>query len=754
MRTRIGFVLFIVIVLFSSCNWNIIDGEHLTGDDTGSGIDSTVLFTGEAPRNLRVSQAAYPDRITLSFSSVNHADYYNIYRAQVDSSYVNDGEYDDSLFWELIDIVPDTGVSHILYSDTNDLSSDAGIAYLYCVQAGNDYATAFLERNPEFSTVEKGWLLTAPSSITASQGTSPDYVEITWTNVEKVNGYDIEYSTDRINWTTINSTTIPPRSTSDTNRYFYYPSTSEFGKELYFRVISVQAQSESEPSVSRVGYTYVAGAPDAPTGVSVSRAEYSNKLRVSGDVSSREANTDGGYTWTIVRRIPGGEDETILTFNSLDPQAPNLVKTDSEYEYTDQSGLSPNVTYEYEIKASCDVQMDDGTIIEDALGESVVMEGFLLSPPVDFITSVNYSTGAISITVTAPLGYNSNRTWTYNVQGRFNDGSSTTTWATLESSVSVMDENSFSYTFSESNKYNEFQFNVSNGTETSIYSDIVAPDGITIGDFKISANNPVGTADSNGLYPVAFTASSDVSGVTLELEVEKADGTVVNFTIDASSISSDLNAMPIDYCPDEVFEVFRYRARKYNEFGRYTSWTSWQDGYGAITDAAYVKLCEKYVLKPWEFINDPTFPAELANDWKNNEIYKKISSSSTESAGEASANGHVSGILEYYANANIKPIVWESDADITLTYENFCEIEDSNGAILVGSGSWTMYGVGLDGKGDKPCTGTVTITGRYPGNLNFTELNIENKAFKGDYLVTQQWRKDGAAHVTATQNVF
>ena len=209
----------LVALLFTGCNWNILTGDVLDVENDYSNETTTAYFNGAAPRNLRVSKAAYPDRITLSFRAVPHAEYYKVYRAEVPSTYVNNGNYDDSLFWVLLGYVPSDSTSNVLYSDYDDLASDADTAYLYTVQAGNDYAELYLGVVPEYSNVEKGWLLTPPVTVNADQGVAEKYIEITWSGVSNVKSFDIQRSTDKNEWTSIFPAGIPPVSSGENSFY-------------------------------------------------------------------------------------------------------------------------------------------------------------------------------------------------------------------------------------------------------------------------------------------------------------------------------------------------------------------------------------------------------------------------------------------------------------------------------------------------------------------------------------------------------
>ena len=119
MKKKLSFVLLVfACFILSSCNWDVLNEEiiELEGEDYAS--TAFEVFTGEAPRNVKVSKAASTTEIAVSFSAVKGADYYNIYRAVV-SRNVNLSEINpDSLSWSRIGYVEEEGKRQSVYVDT------------------------------------------------------------------------------------------------------------------------------------------------------------------------------------------------------------------------------------------------------------------------------------------------------------------------------------------------------------------------------------------------------------------------------------------------------------------------------------------------------------------------------------------------------------------------------------------------------------------------------------------------------------
>ena len=202
---KILLVVLLVLTCFilSSCNWNVLTEQivELEGEDFNS--SSFEVFTGEAPRNVKVSKAASTTEIAISFSSVKGADYYNIYRSVISRS-EDLAEVDlPSLIWTRIGYVEEEGKRQSVYIDTinENYVSPSGenkdrVKFLYKVQAGSSYTDTYYFTEGKMSEIVEGYTLAAPLSITATKGQYDDRIELTWTQVEGVRGYDVYYTDD------------------------------------------------------------------------------------------------------------------------------------------------------------------------------------------------------------------------------------------------------------------------------------------------------------------------------------------------------------------------------------------------------------------------------------------------------------------------------------------------------------------------------------------------------------------------------
>ena len=196
MKKYLVLSLLILVSLLSSCRWEILSNNvnAIQGEDYTS--DTFAVFTGEAPKNVRASKGASTSTITVSFSPVQGADYYHVYRADVQRN-VDISTIDlDELSWKRIQRVDNPSNARIL-SITDEIrdnfvSSDGlgknATKFLYRVQAGSDYTDTYYFIEGEYSDVVIGYTLSPPLSLSATKGKYDDRVELSWDQIEGATG--------------------------------------------------------------------------------------------------------------------------------------------------------------------------------------------------------------------------------------------------------------------------------------------------------------------------------------------------------------------------------------------------------------------------------------------------------------------------------------------------------------------------------------------------------------------------------------
>ncbi len=753
-RYCLPLLLIVAISLtFSGCRWDIWGStpeKYLSG--TGQ-LDSSAAFTGAAPAHVYATQARYAEKIIVSWDPVVGADYYELYKAEVGRI----GEDQAKLTWIKVLTMPTVPT----YSD---IAVEPGMKYAYRVRARSKVNRSL------FGTISGssyGWILSAPDNLTASQATSTKSIELAWDAVDGVKFYKIEYSVTGYgeDWNTIGRIPAPPLE--DIPTYLYYPKKDkgELGKSLFFRVSSI-AETESDPSARRVGYTYVIGAPKAPEDVRASRGDSSKQIEVSW--KAMKGTTPNGdpepYDWEIFRSSPGTAEERIYsTVDDLNEEP--MISGDRMY-IIDSTGLNPGVEYTYSVQAIGKIyDGDTGFATGTANGLPSTTIGFLFSPPTAAsaeIIQVNEQYG-FSITFGPALGTTETKdivanqdTWTYTVCGRVRSTTGNPDeWLPIKTDIPINDESArtlfFAYegenSFDEFTVYTVNRFSEDGVQESAYYDDVTkkvigvpvpqVPDSFAASDNAVYSGMQ---SSSAGMYPVALLISKDTSSARYDVRIWESVQTGVpeessaDQKMDDVIIINEMNGLLYLEVPspDSVGVMWTYQVRGVDVLGRKGEWSELDTGYGAITGTLLVKHMQAYCLKPWEYLNTDMLTEEMKDKWIKSDIYNLVKQAGMGSLGNAPANGLSSGSMKYSA------VVQGIGGRVSFSYTKFSEVPYMNA-----TGSYTMN-VNMSGTGS--CDGALTISGWYPAAIDFGPINVSNQKFTGTYRVTQ-------ANGTAVENV-
>ena len=777
MKKKLSFILIVLACfILSSCNWNVLNEEiiELEGEDYAS--KAFEVFTGEAPRNVKVSKAASTTEIAVSFSSVKGADYYNIYRSVV-SRNVNLSDINpDTLTWTRIGYVEEEGKRQSVYIDTinENYVSPTGenkdrVKFLYKVQAGSSYTDTYYFTEGKMSEIVEGYTLAPPLSITATKGQYDDRIELTWTQVAGVRGYDVYYTDDVTkdnieDWTVLSSN-IPYNKQNPEIGLTYRPNEAEAGKELYFAIRSIGNNILSDRSSYASGYTFVPGAPEEPKNVVVSKYESPNSITISWDAfEDLESKEDLGYQWTIKRRTVDGDEIDILNFESAKrDNKEGLTYENGRYTYVDTLDLLPNTEYTYSIYASCYIPGRVDEEGKDILfpGKAREAVGAIISPPTVMSLSPDYGENKLILSIAKPVGFDG-QSWTYVIEGSFHDAFTNKSgdWKVLSDSVAVEENASYESMF-DTDHVNKFRIAVKNerGEVSAYSSEVTITDMLPAPDATVTTNyyDSSLVADANGIYPVfmEIPQQSDFIGYEVSIAINGED--MYSFVDTAENLIGKINLTEKGYAPSKVFESYSYKIRGIDKFYSYSEWTVGLNGYGAITPEKFIKTFEAYALKPWEFINSEEFKTEhpdLVTKWGSSEIKSKIDAKGTGSL--TTDNIFSSDIVYIYENTNYHDgrIGYASrqkdfKGDIRFKYENAGEMEG-----IKANGDYNMTNVNSSGNNGS-VSGVVTVEGMYPASVDFSSLSVQNYAFSGNYKGTLKYSgEEVAINVTATQNNF
>ena len=294
----------------------VVTAVNNTGESSQSNSD-TGSRKLSVPSSISVSQNTYKNKINLSWSSVDGAESYLLYRS-VDNS------TDNMIF--LVETVD----TH--YTDINA----PGVYYYYSIISSSDNT----EANSDYSTPSYGIVDPIPETpiVTATKGTYSDKIELTWNTITTANSYDIYRDSSLIESTvaTMYSDTTASPGVSHT---YYVLANSSTGTSIY--------TTDSGDTGSRQ--------LEFPNGVIASNELYENKITVSWN------QTTGATGYKIYRGTspvnPGLNMTLIATVNS------------STFSYDDtNTDLLYAVNYYYCIKAFCTLAEDESDFSSPALG--------------------------------------------------------------------------------------------------------------------------------------------------------------------------------------------------------------------------------------------------------------------------------------------------------------------------------------------------------------------------------------------------
>lgn len=381
LNSSLGLVLALFCLCAVSCA-NIFQ-DKVAMSRSGSSTNLGNLFVGGSevgklgtPLEINVSVYEFKDKIRISWSPVQNAEYYVLERAVVKEK--TNGEWkrpedgyeplEHTGYWY------STSYTDIIITDDkdNELNCDNenyGYAFFYRVVAGNS-RLGYDEGEPVYSSA--GMLLPPPSGTKASAGDYQEYIEIKWNKSSGASRYEI-YRSEREDGS--NSTRVGMVTASETV-YNDYNAASYSGQDFFYTVRSVGSNGEvSVSSPVGLGYTSVPGAP-----------------KVVDDVEVVKGEGHGDKAKTIKIRWGAVLDANIYTVyrtSSKNSSMKTMTKvTSGPLEYLDSNGLEEDVYYYYYVQPSKEETTEDGgtAILKGPMSktgpdDTKPVEGFILSKP-------------------------------------------------------------------------------------------------------------------------------------------------------------------------------------------------------------------------------------------------------------------------------------------------------------------------------------------------------------------------------------
>ncbi len=738
---KIAILLIATMAILTSCRLDVWGGEYKEYGTGSGGTSSSLIFTGASPAYPSATQARYSDKVVLNWNSVIGADYYEIYKAvtpSIDTPH-------SSLVWKKVLVNP---IQKTSYVDT-DVNKDE--IYVYRVRARN---FALADKIGDYSTEAYGWILTPPTTFSATQGADKKIITLNWSKVENIKGYRVYWSDTGYGGTW--QIAIP--SGMEAYDYVMSPNATEFaftpakqyqGTSLYFYVESISKTNEkSEPSVQRLGYTFVEGAPLAPKNFVAGRGVSQQEITLTWDAmyGTSETGDPVSLDWEIYRSSSGESERKIYSTVDGDPTP---TDDSGKMSYVDRSNLVEGVEYNYTIRAIAKITTEEGQVVS-ANGLPSSCSGFLFSPPtiVEKSAITTDPENGFTFTFRDAIGADENPTWMYTVYG---SESKNGPWTALEGYTNIpvtdVDRKTVFSPYNDTCRYEYFTIETSDGYQISRrYDEVVGtpiaasrpvrPDGFSASDNKVIS----GTTDKDGFYPVSISMVKEDIVASYNLRIwktkpasNKDEGFEQINNLKFEMIDSSKQLIRInDAKTTPIGTRYYYSVQGVDILGREGEWSDVDSGYSAITGNTLIKYMQCYAMKPWEFIDKPVLTTEypysydINKKWKESSIYDKIAQAGTGSLS--------SPIFEasYFNNGKVgytATLTSSLEGNIVFTFNNFGEVEWINT-----TGNYNMV---VKMSGDGSCVGALTVKGMYPASIGFENISVKSQAFIGTYSVLQ-----------------
>jgi len=293
----------------SESPWNVDSPEsgdayvEVIGDGSSDNLD--------APTGVDATDGGLTGQVYITWNSVSGASHYKVYRAASET-----GTKTAITSWKSGFYYPDYDVT-------------PGTHYFYFVKAASSNTGA--DESP-YSDYDEGWAyldttLSAPTGVSASNGTYTDKVYISWNTVSGASYYKLYRAASETgtktaitNWVT--SHTYYDYDVTPGTHYFYFAKAAS----------SNSGADESPYSDNDEGWAYLDTTLSAPTGVTASWGTYTDKIKITWN------SVSGASHYQVYRAVFGGTKTDISSWQT----------STTYYDYD----VFPGRTYYYWVKAA------------------------------------------------------------------------------------------------------------------------------------------------------------------------------------------------------------------------------------------------------------------------------------------------------------------------------------------------------------------------------------------------------------------
>ena len=714
--------LFFLTLSLSSCySWFSgsisMDSDSLyvtLGDLITEEVEITQL---SAPEQVFASQGMYAGKIVIRWTESDYATSYRIERAQVSAA--SDSIPSEEEFSVLEEYVYSTVYVDTILKSPSNTDEEYSYRYYYRISAeniGKGYTSSEYTDPSADGQEGNGWLLACPSNVQADKGKSTDTIKITWDEVETASSYVI-YRGENEDGTGM-------EEIGETSNTYFENSISEKqqGVEYYYKVCANHSSGNSSVfSALAMGYSLIEGAPSSPETVEVTdgtKALTTRNLQVKW--SSVSAATGITITYNLYRS--SSADSSYSKIKSSIPQA--------TLSYTDTSDKTPGIYYYYYIQT---IATDsDGNQQKSGFSDSGPESdnpavGFILSPPDSLYAEDSDTENQIYLKWTPAIGYTQN-TYTYKV---YTCSSQYGTYTNTGITVSDTQTDSDGYIYTEIEKCNYYKVSTVNENNLeSVLSSCAAPDPSAPVNVYATKNEKFSVNfvmnENTNLYPVKITWDAPEGETPAGYNIYRSTNGTSSFRKLNSEVVTDFEYYD-SYDSASAGNYYYYKVISLNSLGSGskgndpstdTEKASW--GYGAISLDQWFREYNKTIMH------------------SQSKLTLMHKSSDMDKLGSETIYGDISGSLSYTA------AIAGLGAEITMPYKNYADFyimdtEEYGVYFNVTGNTDTSTNMSANGS----MSGTVNVTGMYPGYAVYDNLKIVSGAAGGGYYLVQTYDLNG-----------
>ena len=271
------------------------------------------------------------DTIRLNWSRVNNAEYYSVYRSENNSNFV------------CIDTT-----ENLLYKD-NTQNLIYGKTYYYKMLAVNKLTVDLVEKYKNYSPIDSGWMeIPVPQNVTATKGKYDNKVIISWTPINRVEGYVIDTAREDNTSLYARIDTVLPTSQSEYHAYVNELSNGQLerGVRYFFKVRAFTQNRKNTIENANQDNGYIS--LKAPENLVASKGTSADTITLSFNVANNLTTTEN-YLNCIQRKSKSTGDTSYVMFD-----ANTFIISSNSVIIYDKSSLQPNEDgYVYSYRAMC-----------------------------------------------------------------------------------------------------------------------------------------------------------------------------------------------------------------------------------------------------------------------------------------------------------------------------------------------------------------------------------------------------------------